>query len=90
MERIQEALRNGLAAAWAWYLGYRAHILAFLAFMLGLLELVDPYALSYILPDRWAAIAPMLLGAAVYLLRKLLTTARPPEPLEHSTEEYDA
>jgi hypothetical protein len=88
MERIKQTFRDGAAAVWQWYLGYRAHILAFLALMLGLLELVDPYALAYVLPERWAAIAPMALGFAVFLLRKLVTNDPPAEPLEQSTEEY--
>lgn len=73
---LRDRLREFLSEAGAKWAEVRVHVLAFLAFILGLLELVDPYALSYILPDRWAALVPMALGASIFLLRKVVN---PPE-----------
>jgi len=75
-ETIREKVREFLAEAGAKWAAVRMQVLAFLAFILGLLELLDPYALSYILPDRWSAILPMAIGLAIFLLRKVVP---PPE-----------
>lgn len=77
MDAIREKLREFVAETGAKWERVRVHVLAFLAFLLGLLELVDPYALSYILPERWASLVPMALGVSIFLLRKVVT---PPEP----------
>lgn len=77
VETIREKLREFLSEAGQKWSEIRVHVLAFLAFVLGLLELVDPYALSYVLPDRWAALVPMALGAAIFLLRKVVPPSEP-------------
>jgi len=86
MGRIQEFLRDAVAGLGDWWAGVRVPVLAFLAFTLGLLELVDPYALSYVLPDRWAGLAPLALGAAIFLLRKAVPAKPEVEEVEPDYE----
>lgn len=64
---------------------YRAHLLAFAAFALGLLEVVDPYALQYFLPERYSGYLFIGVSVAIFLLRSLLAGRHEPEPM--STED---
>lgn len=74
-ETIREKLREVIAESGVKWAEARVRILAFLTFLLGVLELVDPYALSYVLPERWSAMVPLGLGVAILILRKVV----PPE-----------
>ena len=86
-ELIQEYLR-GAVERFAWY---RAQVLALLALLLGLLEVLDPYLLGEFIPDRWRGIVLIALAVAIFLLRKLLSGYRSPEPDEGEvlTEQED-
>lgn len=64
---------------------YRAHALAAAAGLLGLLEIVNPYALSGILPERYTGLLLIGVSVAVFLLRSLLASQAEPEPM--STED---
>lgn len=49
----------------------RLHLVAFALFALGIFEAVNPYALSSLLPERWAAVVPIAFGVIVWMLRKV-------------------
>lgn len=63
---------------------FRIHMFAFALFLLGLVDLINPYALQMLLPDRWSALAFIVPGVVAWLLRKATD-----HPVLVSTTYYD-
>lgn len=86
MNRIREFFADYWAGLPERLAFYRAHLLAFATAALGLLEVLDPYALSSFLPERYSGLLLIGVSVSIFLLRSLLASqAREPEPL--TTEE---
>jgi hypothetical protein len=49
----------------------RLHLIAFAAFVVGGLELVDPWSIMSFVPDRWQGLGYLIFGGLVWLLRKI-------------------
>lgn len=68
-------VRERMQEGWQWASDrlalYRAHLLAFAGLLLGFLEVLDPWALSAVLPDRWVGVSMIGLAVGIWLLRKI-------------------
>jgi hypothetical protein len=77
MDWLRNAWTNYITGATERFEGYRTHLFAFLTFLLGLLEVVDPYALAGILPYQYHGYVFIGFGVLTFLLRQITKTESP-------------
>lgn len=67
----------------------RLHLIAFAAFVVGILETVDPYSIMSLIPDRWQGAGYLIIGVLIWLFRKVAS-----QPVlvstTHHAEDYQA
>lgn len=77
MEKLRQLWVDYLAGASGRFEGYRTHLLAFLTFLLGVLDVVDPYALSSIIPFQYQGYLFIGYSVLQFLLRQITKTESP-------------
>lgn len=77
MDWLRTAWTNYITGATERFEGYRTHLFAFFLFVLGLLEVVDPYALSAIIPAQYQGWVFVGFGVITFLLRQITKTESP-------------
>lgn len=77
MDWLRNAWTDYITGATQRFEGYRTHLFAFLLFVLGLLEVVDPYALSAVVPPQYQGWLFLGFGVITFLLRQITKTESP-------------
>lgn len=77
MDWLRNAWTNYITGATERFEGYRTHLFAFLTFLLGLLEVVDPYALNAVLPPQYHGYVFIGLAVITFLLRQITKSESP-------------
>lgn len=86
LDRIKETAASLIEWARGVWEDFKLHLLAFAVFLLGLLEVLDPWALAQIMPERYNGVVLIGISVAVFLLKRIIESQKAPEPLEDPTE----
>lgn len=76
-EKLRAMWENYLVGASGRFEGYRTHILALLTLLLGLLDVLDPYAVASIIPFQYQGYIFVGYSVLQFLLRQITKTESP-------------
>lgn len=77
MEKLRQLWVDYLAGASGRFEGYRTHILAALTMILGILDVMDPYAVASIIPFQYQGYLFIGYSVLQFLLRQITKSESP-------------
>lgn len=77
MDKLRQIWADYWTGASGRFEGYRTHLLALLTFLLGILDVVDPYAVASVIPFQYQGYLFIAYSVLQFILRQMTKTESP-------------